>query len=435
MLRCNIIQRERKSLTYGGISGKFKLYRKLTGPRNLVISIVLCGVTGSSLALDKPSVATSGKGGDIQIRGVTVYPSLKIITRHDDNLFSLRTNKKSTLIGIVQPAVTLLLQDNLKTLTLDYSIEAGFFENSSPDDYADQKLLGIFEYHPTTKLKMAVSLEYLDEHDPRGTARTEGGIGTLGGSLDPDEWHSYGVGGLVAYGSPNATGRIELEASYVIKKYDNNRQFTFVRDRDDFDLRGTFFYRIRPKTQLLFEVKQTIFDYDNTFVGTPSLDSTDRNYLFGVTWERTAKTTGYAKIGFQHKDFDSDLRNDVSEFKWETGTRWRPRTYSTVDISTERRQDETNGIGDSIDVGEFKISWNHEWPNRITSTVDLLYGEDDYDPTLREDTRIGAGFKLMYNWRRWARISAGYQYEERDSNVDLFDYERNLFDLTLDLTL
>ena len=152
------------------------------------------------------------------------------------------------MVGIVKPTVSLQLDDNIKTLTLYYNLEAGFYQDSSQDDYTNQNLLGVFEYHPTTKLKMAVRLEYLDQVDPRGTARTEGGIGTLAGTLDPDEWHSYGAGGLVSYGSPNATGRVELELSYVVKEYDNNRQFTFTRDRDDLDIRGTFYYKIRPNT-------------------------------------------------------------------------------------------------------------------------------------------------------------------------------------------
>jgi len=419
----------------GLMCGKFKLQRKLTMSRNLLIFIVLCGVTGSSFALDKPSAILGNTGGGIQLGPVTAYPSMKIIAGHDDNLFRTRTNKKSTMVGVVRPAVSLQLQDNIKTLTLDYSLEAGFYENSSKDNYTDQNLLGVFEYHPTTKLKMAMRLEYLDEHDPRGTARTEGAIGTLGGTLDPDKWHSYGAGGLVSYGSPNATGRVELEASYVIKEYDNNRLFTFTRDRDDFNLRGTFFYRIRPKTQLLFEVKQTVFDYDRTAVGTPRLDSTDREYLFGAAWDATYKTTGFAKFGVIDKDFDSDFRKDSNNFKWEVGARWRPRTYSTVDISTERRRDETNGIGDSIDVAEFKIAWNHEWRSYISSTINFLYGKDDYSSSIREDTRYGAGIKLNYDWRRWAKISAGYEYEERNSDVRIFDYDRNLFELTLDLTL
>ncbi len=396
--------------------------------KHLITAAVLSGFYVSSPAIDKDE-------GEIQIGPVTAYPSLKIITRHDDNLYSSKTNKESTLIGVIEPKIQLLLEDNVKTLTLDYSLEAGFHQDSSQDDYTDQYSLGVFEYHPTTKLKIATRLEYLDEHDPRGTARTEGvgGINPL--NLDPDEWHSYGVGGLLSYGSPNATGRIELESSLVAKEYDNNRQFTFVRDRNDFNLRGTFYYKIRPKTRLLFEVNQTIFEYDKNFVGEPSLDSTNRNYLFGATWDRTYKTTGYLKLGYTEKDFDSDLRNDTGSFKWETGTRWRPRTYSTVDISTERRQDETNGIGDSIDVGEFKVSWDHEWRDRISSTVGFVFGEDDYTSTVREDTRFNTGLKINYDWRRWAKMGAGYLYEERDSNVDIFDYERNLFEFRVNLTL
>jgi len=112
-----------------------------------------------------------------------------------------------------------------------------------------------------------------------------------------------------------------------------------------------------------------------------------------------------------------------------------PRTYSTVDITTVRRQDETDGFGDSIDVAEFRVSWNHIWRNRISSTVDIFFAEDDFSPTGRVDERFKTGLKLNYDWRRWAKISAGYQYEENDSNVSTFSYQRNLFDFTIDLTL
>ena len=398
----------------------------------LMSAVVLSGFFVSSYAIDLAmDFAIDEDRGSIHIGPVTVQPSMKIITLHDDNLFRSDKNELSTLIGIVSPAVKFSLQDNIKKLTLDYEIKAGFHENSSQDDYADQKLLGVFIYHPTTKLKMTLGVEYLDKHDARGTGRTEGG----GGTLDPDEWHSYEIGGLVSYGSPNATGRVEIETSYVTKEYDNNRLFTFDRDRNDFDLRGTFFYKRWPKTRLLFEIKQTVFEYEKNAIGQASLNSTGRDYLFGVAWDATFKTTGFAKFGLTTKNFDSDLRSDSINPKWEIGVRWMPRTYSTVDITTVRRQDETDGFGDSIDVAEFRVSWNHIWRNRISSTVGIFFAEDDFNPTGRVDERFRTGLKLNYDWRRWARISAGYQYEENDSNVSTFSYRRNLFDFTIDLTL
>jgi hypothetical protein len=392
-------------------------------------------MTGASFALDKAFLTIDAVGGDIKIGPVSVYPSMKIITRHNDNIYESAANEKSSPIVIVKPAVKLLLEDNLKTLALDYDIEIGSYTDSSDDDYIDQKLLGVFEYIPTTKVKMALSLEYLDEHDPRGTGRTEGIGGFNPLNLDPDEWHSYGISGLVSYGSTNATGRVELETSYVTKDYDNNRQFTADRDRDDFHLRGTFYYRIRPKTRLLFEVRRRTFDYENDPVGVPTLDSTEMDYLFGIDWERTAKTTGYTKIGYREKDFDSALRNDSGNIAWESGIRWRPRTYSTVDFSTLRRSEESNGIGDSIDVSIYKVSWSHDWREHIGSNIHFIYREDEYEPTIREDTGFEASINLDYKLRRWAKISAGYRYQERDSNINIFDYQSNIFDLTLDLSL
>ena len=415
---------------------KTNLPGMMRSAKRLMLAAMLSGFFVSSAAFDLKMDTTLGQNaGDIQLGPVTAYPSMKIITRHDDNLFQLNTVKKSTWVSIVAPAVKLVLQDNIKKLTLDYEIEAGFHDTSGQDDYVDQELKAVFAYNPTDRIKTEFHAEYLKKHDPRGTGRTEGGFGTLGGSLNPDEWHSYGIGGLFSYGTPNATGRVEFETAYTTKEYDNNRLFTFDRDLDDLKLRGTFFYRIRPKIQLLFEINQTDFDYQKATVGRPSLDSTDRAYLFGVAWDATYKTTGVAKFGVIDKDFDSALRTDANNFAWEVGVKWMPRTYSTVNILTERRQDETDGIGDSIDVSEIKVSWEHFWRSYISSTVGFLYGEDSYDPTIREDTRFRAGVKLNYDWRRWARISAGYQYEERDSNVDVFDYDQNLFEIRLDLTL
>ena len=405
--------------------------------KRLMSAAVLSGFFVSSLAFDLNMDSTIGEdAGLIQIGPVSAYPSMKIVTLHDDNLFLSDKNELSTLVGIVSPAVKFSLQDNIKKLTLDYQIEAGFHENSSQDDYVDQKLLGIFVFNPTDRIKTELRAEYLDEHDARGTERTEG-FGAIGPdtTLDPDEWHSYSIGGLLSYGTPNATGRVEVESSYVTKEYDNNRLFTFDRDRNDFKLRGTFFYKIWPKTRLLFEIKQTVFDYEKNAIGQASLDSTGRDYLLGVAWDATYKTTGFAKFGLSEKDFDSDLRDDNDQFKWEIGVKWMPRSYSTVDITTVRRQDETNGIGDSIDVAEFKVSWNHLWRHRISSTVEFFFAEDDFNSTRREDSRFMTSLKLNYDWRRWARISVGYQYEENDSNVSTFDYQRNLFGFAVNITL
>jgi len=83
-------------------------------------------------------------GADIKIGPVSAYPSMRIITRHDDNIYESASNEKSSPIVIVNPAVTLLMEDNVKTLTLDYDSEVGTYTDSSRDNYTDHKLIGVF---------------------------------------------------------------------------------------------------------------------------------------------------------------------------------------------------------------------------------------------------------------------------------------------------
>jgi len=81
--------------------------------RKLILAAVLYGMTGVSFALDKAFLTIDAVGGDIKIGPVSVYPSMKIITRHDDNIYESAVNEKSSPIVIVKPGVNLLLEDNL----------------------------------------------------------------------------------------------------------------------------------------------------------------------------------------------------------------------------------------------------------------------------------------------------------------------------------
>ena len=63
---------------------------------------VLSGFFVSSFAIDLAmDFAIDEDRGSIHIGPVTAYPSMKIITLHDDNLFRSDKNELSTLIGIV----------------------------------------------------------------------------------------------------------------------------------------------------------------------------------------------------------------------------------------------------------------------------------------------------------------------------------------------
>ena len=255
-------------------------------------------------------------------------------------------------------------------------------------------------------------------------------------NLEPDAWHHFKVEGNAGYGLlEDAKARLEGDVGYISKRYDNNRTLTATRDRDDTYGSGRLFFRAGPKTELVVEGRIAHVSYQFPAPLTASLDSDTYQILGGFTWQALNKTTGTVKLGYINKDFYAANRVDGDAVNWEVNVEWRPRTYSVVNLSTSRTFTETNGAGNFIQHDTFAIDWTHDWGNQVSSTVDFSYSNDSFDPTTREDDLINTGVQLNYAMRRWLTLSAGYRYDERDSNRNAFDYERNVILFTASITL
>ena len=272
---------------------------------------------------------------------------------------------------------------------------------------------------------MGITGEFKDTRDDRGTGAAEGGTGVV--QNKPDDYRQYEVIGSGVYGSEASNGRGELDVGYMDKKYNNNRATTFSRDREDTSVDGRIYYKIMPKTSLLFDARYTDIDYDNDAPGVASLDGSSYSALMGLTWAATYKTTGKATIGYRQRDFDS-TRKDDGGLAWEAEVIWQPRTYSTFNLSTSSEFKETNGTGNAIEEDAVTFGWTHYWQDRLSTNANFRYASNDFagDTTGRDDDLINMGVSLNYEMRRWLTVGASYDYDERDSNFNSFDYERNV---------
>ena len=362
-----------------------------------------------------------------------IHPGLKLIVGYDDNLTLESSNEISTFTTNVSPHVAYVVSDATRKFVFEYLLDAKFHEGSSIDDFLDNRIRASIDYTPTRRIFTGFHAEYLDSHDGRGTGRAEAGTGVTQASLD--EWHQWGIGGLFAYGTTGAKGRIEAEAGFKSKEYDTNRLFTFTRDRDDAYGAARFFYRFRPKTRALIEGRVEDTAYARTQAGIATLDSMTTRYLVGLTWTATYKTTGFLKVGLIDKDFDSDLRDDSLGPTWEVGVDWKPRTYSVVHFETAQNLAETDGTGDAVDSTRMLLSWVHAWKTRFKTNVSLFYENSTFDPNDREDDFLQFRLGAIYNFRRWLNFEAGYRFENLDSNDNFFDYDHNVIEITADLAL
>ncbi|MCK5697131.1 MAG: outer membrane beta-barrel protein [Gammaproteobacteria bacterium] len=361
--------------------------------------------------------------------GVTASPSIDVSTRHDDNIWLQDNNNvESSWITEIAPSVTLMANDGPNQYSAQYTMKAGRYHSSRNDDYVDH--LFNMNSHNEFNYRNQLNLEfdYLHLHEQRGTGLSDH-TGYVRNS--PDEYNDMLIGGNYIYGGGESAGRIKVEASHFERDYSNHRDYTRYFDRDEDKIGSTFYYRIMPKTSLLFEAEYKDINYDNSPTYVDKVDGDEQTYQVGVTWEATAKTTGTAQIGQTYKNFDKSAYKDKNFTSWALILGWAPLSYSLIDVSSSRYPVETNGNGSFIENTEYMAAWSHAWTDKVHSRVSSRFVKQDYQDSHRDDDIVDFGVGADYNFRRGIQFSVDYDYSNRDSNQRNSDYNDNVFMLSV----
>lgn len=362
-------------------------------------------------------------------KGVNFVPSLLMEMQHDDNVIRSETNEIESWVTVIEPTLALVAEDGPHAYNLLYKLTHAEYTSSKEDSYTDHLVDGSAEWELNSHNRFSLFGGFLDGHEPRGTGFSQGS-GTV---LDePDTFQETSGRAFYSLGAETSKGRLDLEGGINTRDYDSRLDtfgddVTRVRDRDTTHGTVTFAFKVGPKTELLAEVVHRDIEYDVVALGAATLDSDETDYLLGLTWEGSAKTTGTIKVGHREKDFEAGSREDFSGPRWEAGVRWEPLTYSAFDLNTARFSDETNGTGDFIDTENYELAWHHKWLSRLTSTLSYSFVDRVYEGSVREDEQTIASLKLNYQARRWLSLSTGVLLDDIDSNITGFNYDRTVF--------
>jgi len=374
--------------------------------------------TGSASA----QASGSAQRGGIPLGPITAYPSVQMSLQHNDNIYSTPNNKTSDRIKVLNPAVRFEAKQGANTYSLALGSTLGRYQTNTADNYTSYNANGLANLDLSARLRAQLKADYIDSSDPRGSTNNPL-------SPTPDAWRQTSGQGLVSYGAPGARGRVDFELGKTRKAYYNNRATTEALDRTLDDIGATFYWRIAPKTSLLFQGKQSAIDYS---LSTSTLGSTENYYLAGVTWEATAKTTGMFKLGMVKKKFDDAARGSSTALSWDGQIRWSPLTYSHVNFMLSKAPAETTGgVGNFIDRTNTGAQWVHDWSSQLTTEASASYMTDAYQGLARTDNTQNYGLNATYKMRRWLSFGGDYTHAFRNSDDNSFDYKRNVFMLFL----
>lgn len=352
--------------------------------------------------------------------GFYFAPFITLAYGRDDNLFLTNGNETKSNVIFVSPGFSITGRDPNKVFELSYQGNFGQYEDSRADDYVDHAFNASFDMQATRQLALRAAFDYDRGHDPRGS--TDRGIGVA-----PDEYTLATPSIIVAFGQPGARGRFELYASDARKRYENNRATTFGSDRDTREYGIAGYFRVMPRTSVLVEYRNTDVDY--TFIGSP-LSGEEERVFAGVTWEASAAMSGTVKVGELRKRFNC-CQPSFSGTIWEGLVTWMPRTYSKFDLYAYRQPVESSGLGSFILSDAVGINWNHAWNSKLSTEMNGRVQKDKYQNFVRSDDVYFVGAKVAYKFRRWLSLGAELQHTTRESNLPAFDYDKNLWLVTL----
>ncbi|WP_280326427.1 outer membrane beta-barrel protein [Pseudomonas sp. BN102] len=358
---------------------------------------------------------------------LTFTPTLKVGERYDDNFRAVEEGEKSSWITQIAPSFELGAEGRKSAYKLTYSANTDIFHSSHKDDNTDHHLNAdaVLKFDARNQLKLDAGYQQVED-----TAVDDRNL-TNGQSLENNKYTIANIGGVYTYGAESARAQIDLGADYRELRYQNSDHLNAENEYDTTALRSTFYYRVAPKTRALLEARHSDYDY----VTNDRLNSNDIALLGGLTWEATAKTSGSVKIGAEKKRFDDSSVDEQSGSMWEVGVKWKPRTYSTFNLETSRELDEGDDGSSSIQSQSVSLSWEHEWLERLSSDVSYSYADEEYQDIDRDDKIKSFSVALTYEMRRWLDVGVGYIYAEDDSTAIGESYERNIYSVSVIVSL
>lgn len=359
---------------------------------------------------------------NIDIYGFNFTPTLFFSEAYDDNFRELEHNVQSSMVTRIAPSFELKAEDRNSATRLIWQPTRNIYHDE-PD-----------ASNTAQRVQLASIMEFTDRHrlELEGEWRKYERTTDTAVPGENDKIQNSQVNGVYTYGARSAANQLEFGANYAELRYDNSGGVNDDKERNTTALKTTWYHRIGSNTRGLVEYDHTIFDY---LQSNSTRSSKSDALLAGAEWDLTARTTGKVRVGYEHKNFDSSQSKDLNNPTWQVDLQWKPRTYSTFTFLARQALAEGDDGSDAVKTTFTQVGWRHGWTERITSVAQVGVGRNVYEGQSRTDDLREYHLGVIYAMRRWMDIEVGYRYRDNNSDADNQSYERNVFQVSFDISL
>jgi hypothetical protein len=236
----------------------------------------------------------------------------------------------------------------------------------------------------------------------------------------------------VATADWNITEKLRVKFDYSNFFLDYDEEIDAFKERSDnsFDLYGYYNYSL--KTSFFVQGKFVDVAYDSA-----TFNDNQQYFVYGgIKWDTTEKVSLMAKAGLQEKEFANDddtvaKRGDYSGFTLDVQAVYKvtEKTKLTLDMYRANEETDSTVASDRTVLGA-KLGYNQKFTDKISGSLFASYEDAEYTQLIdqdRDDSTFLVRPAAQYLFKEWLMAELSYQYEQRDSTDDLFDFETNTF--------
>ena len=366
--------------------------------------------------------------------GLRMIPSILIKQGYDDNVFATQSDKQSSGKLEIIPELNFIANRHDSAYSFGLALNSATYYSVDFIDYVNWNINGAINEVFNSRNRLDVTLEV-------GTYTEDK---SFEGQSSLPEYDGIDAGILYGFGAKSARLSFDIYADYFDKSYDSANQ---SKSTEDIKIGGTGYIRVATATKALLEIRSS----DIAYVNDSTSDVEVSTAYIGVTWDATAKTTGFVKVGAQNQSrVNGDDKTDLS---WEVGVTWEPRTYSSFEFSTEQAFGLDSQSGDYSFYTEVGAAWTHGWTPLFDTKLGARYKDEDLLAGTTTALPVGTnylsrefvevGLDLTYDLNRWSELTGGYTYSDRSASdaklagrPNINDiYTRNYFYIGIELSL
>jgi polysaccharide biosynthesis protein VpsM len=394
------------------------------------------GTIISTAFLAMCSVVAIGAEGDIKsvrVGPMDLTPLIEVSESYSDNIFWNNLNRKGSMITQIRPGLQLNLEHQLDRYALNYTFNSMQFHSSPHDNFVDHYLGGQAHMEFSSRHRLNMDARFIYAHNQRGTVFSQGVVAPNLITY-PDEYIQTGFGANYRYGVAEAPLNLELLFNLNDYTYQNHRDRLAQWDRTETVVTPGIYYRLFPSLYLAGQVETTFINYKNDLSqvlagvngNITNLSYDKERYLLGTIWNPTEKTNARIKAGYLQQNFIDKSLPSLTDFTWDIGLDWMPRSYSRVNVTSSRDVLPTFGAGFARLIDNFELGWTHDWTDRFSSRIYGTYQHADNKGATRVDDYYGGRIDIGYRMQRWLGLGVTYTYLSQISSSTQLNYDQNV---------